>query len=118
MRTRLVPARRGKRLEAIALTATQQFYPELTQPLPSSRFYRAWQTKVPRVQPLQMILATELTLTGAVGSDLRVDYINQIGRTDAWMTLDTVTLTNGTQPYFDFTMFRQPARLYRLTPVP
>jgi hypothetical protein len=34
------------------------------------------------------------------------------------VTLDTVTLTNTTQLFFDVTMFRQPTRLYRLVPVP
>ncbi|MCX6916885.1 MAG: immunoglobulin domain-containing protein, partial [Verrucomicrobia bacterium] len=106
-------------LDAVTLTATPQFYPDLTHPLPSARFYRAWQTNVPSVQPvLEASLATELTLTGAIASKVRVDYINQYGPTDAWMTLDTVAMTNTTQPYFDFTMFRQPARLYRLVPVP
>ena len=106
-------------LGAVTMTTTQQFYPDLTDPLPSSRFYRAWQTNVPSAQPaLQMIQATALTLTGAIASNVRVDCIDQYGPTDAWVTLDTVTLTNATQPYFDFTMFRQPARLYRLRPVP
>ena len=49
---------------------------------------------------------------------MRIDWINQFGPTDAWVTLDTVALTNTTQPYFDFTMFRQPARLYRVVQVP
>ena len=106
-------------LDTVTLTATPQFYPDLTDPLPSARFYRAWQTNVPSVQPmLQMIQAAEITLTGAIASKVRVDYINQYGPTDAWMTLDTVAMTNSTQPYFDFTMFRQPARLYRIVLVP
>ena len=49
---------------------------------------------------------------------MRVDCINAIGPTDAWVTLDTVLLTNATQLYYDVTAFRQPARLYRLVPVP
>lgn len=113
------PGAYWQELDAVMLTASPQFYPDLTDPLPPYRFYRAWQTNVPSTQPeLQMSFATELTLTGAMGSNLRVDYINQFGPTDAWITLDTITLTNTTQAYFDFTMFRQPARLYRLVPVP
>jgi hypothetical protein len=42
----------------------------------------------------------------------------QLGPTDAWVTLDTVTLTNSPQLYFDLTMFRQPTRLYRLVAAP
>jgi hypothetical protein len=84
---------------------------------PPQRFYRAWQTNGP--QPaLDMSLATEIPLTGAIGSSVRIDYINALGPTDAWVTLDTVTLTNTTEPYFDVTMFRQPTRLYRLAPAP
>ena len=106
-------------LGAVTLASTQRCYADLTEPLPTSRFYRAWQTNVSGMAPaLQMILATELTLTGVIGGNMRVDYINQIGPTGAWVTLDNIALTNATQPYFDFTAFRQPARLYRLMPVP
>jgi hypothetical protein len=56
--------------------------------------------------------------TGAIGSSVRIDYINQFGPTNAWVTLDTVTLTSSPQLYFDLTMFRQPTRLYRLVAVP
>ena len=106
-------------VSAVTLSGPQQFYPDLTDPRPSSRFYRAWQANEPSSPPaLLALLATELTLTGAIGSQVRVDYINQFGPTDAWVTLDIVTLTNTTQAYFDYTMFRQPARLYRLVLVP
>ena len=106
-------------LDVVTLTNSPQVYVDLTDPSPPYRFYRAWQTNVPSVVPmLQMGLATEITLTGAISSNVRVDYINQYGPTDAWVMLDTVTLTNTTEPYFDFTMFHQPARLYRLVPVP
>ena len=49
---------------------------------------------------------------------MQIDYINQFGPTNAWVTLDMVTLTNSPQLYFDVTMFRQPARLYRLVGSP
>ena len=113
------PTASWQELGAVTLTSTQQRYPDLTDPLPSSRFYRAWQTSMQGLPPvLDLSLATELTLTGLIGSHMRVDYINQFGPTDAWVTLDTVSLTNTTQPYFDFSMFRQTARLYRLMLVP
>ena len=106
-------------LDVVTLTQTPQLYLDTSDPLPSCRFYRAWQTNAPSIKPsLQIGLATKLTLTGAVGSNMRIDYINQFGPTDAWVTLNTVTLTNATQPYFDFTMFHQPARLYRVVPAP
>jgi len=49
---------------------------------------------------------------------VRIDYINAIGPTNAWVTLDTVALTTWPQLYFDVTAFRQPTRLYRLVALP
>lgn len=113
------PTARWQALDTLTLSTTQQFYADLTSPLPSSRFYRAWQANVPGAAPvLRMSQATRLPLTGTVGSRLRVDCINQFGPTDAWVTLDTVTLTNTIQSYFDFSMFGQPPRLYRVAQVP
>ena len=57
-------------------------------------------------------------LAWAIGAKLRIAYINQFAPTDAWVILDTVTLTYTLQSYFDLTMWRQPPRLYRLVPVP
>jgi hypothetical protein len=106
-------------LGAVTLTNTPQLYLDLSDQMPPQRFYRAWQANVPSVLPaLSVGMAEEITLTGGVGSKVRVDYINQFGPIDAWVTLDTVTLTNTTQPYLDLGMWRQPARLYRLVPVP
>jgi hypothetical protein len=104
-------------LTNVTLGSGPQLCFDLSQPLPAQRFYRTWQTNGP--QPaLDMSQATEIPLPGAIGSSMRVDYINQFGPTDAWVTLDTVTLTNTPQLYFDLGMFRQPVRLYRLVPVP
>jgi uncharacterized delta-60 repeat protein len=106
-------------LETATLTSTQ-FVFDISSPMSSARFYRAWQTNVQSAKPsLQILgLVTKLTLTGSIGSNVRIDYIAQFGPTDAWVNLDTVTLTNTSQPYFDLTMLHQPARLYRLVPVP
>jgi hypothetical protein len=59
-----------------------------------------------------------ITLTGNIGSKVRLDYINQFGPIDAWVTLATVTLTNTSQLYFDASRIGQPARLWRIVPVP
>jgi hypothetical protein len=97
----------------VTLGSGPQLCFDLSQPLPAQRFYRAWQTT--GLQPtLNLSLATEIPLTGAIGSSVQIDYINQFGPTNAWMTLDTVTLTNSPQLYFDVTAFRQAPRLYRL----
>jgi hypothetical protein len=101
----------------VTLGSGPQLCFDLSQPLPAQRFYRTWQTNGP--QPvLDLSLATEIPLAGAIGSSVRIDSINAIGPTDAWVTMNTVLLTNTTQLYFDVTAFRQPTRLYRLVPVP
>lgn len=59
-----------------------------------------------------------VTLTGKVDDQIRVDGINQFGPTDAWFTLDTVTLTNTSQLYFDVSAAGQAPRLYRQEAIP
>jgi uncharacterized repeat protein (TIGR03803 family) len=101
----------------VTLGSGPQLCFDLSQPLPEQRFYRTWQTNGP--QPaLDLSMATEIPLAGAIGSSVRIDYINQFGPTDAWVTLDTVTLTNTSQLYFDTSAWGQPTRLYRLVPSP
>ena len=102
----------------VALSSGPQVCFDLSHPPPVQRSYRAWWTNGPQPPTLDMRLATEIPLTGAIGSSVRIDYINQFGPTDAWMTLDTVVLTNTTQLYFDVTMFRQSTRVYRLVAGP
>ncbi|HKI70483.1 MAG TPA: hypothetical protein VKA67_12905, partial [Verrucomicrobiae bacterium] len=84
------------------------------------RFYRVWQTGTPVVVPSLSLpaLIPAITLAGNIGDSLRVDYINAVGPTDAWVTLDTVTLTNTSQLYFDTSSIGQPRRLYRIVPEP
>jgi hypothetical protein len=56
----------------VTLTIAPQWCLDLSQPLPPQRFYRAWQTNGP--QPaLNMSLATEIPLAGAVGSSVQID---------------------------------------------
>jgi hypothetical protein len=57
-------------------------------------------------------------LTGTIGHSVRLDYINQFGPIDAWVTLATVPLTNTSQLYFDVSAHGQPPRLYRVVPLP
>jgi hypothetical protein len=113
----LVPAPAWSSLTNVTLGSGPQFCFDLSQPLPAQRFYRSWQTNGP--QPvLDMSMATEIALTGAIGSSVQIDYINVYGPTNAWVALDTVILTNTMQLYFDVTMFRRPTRLYRLVGSP
>ena len=105
-------------LAPVTLAATQQFYADLSAPLPPQRIFRTAQGFPGQPPRLQMNLATEITLTGAIGSQVRVDCINQFGPTNAWTTLNTVILTNTAQPYFDFGSYQMPARLYRVVAIP
>ena len=106
-------------LGVVSLTTSPQIYFDLSEPLPMERFYRAWQTGSPSVVPkLDLHMIPALTLTGSPDDKIRVDGINQFGPTDAWFPLDTVTLTNTSQFYFDVTAPGKPQRLYRLVPMP
>ena len=105
--------------DTVPLTTASQWYFDLRVPLAPQRFYRAWQTNVlspPSVQDVHLVPA--ITLTGAIGSSVRIDYINQFGPIDAWVTLATVTLISSPQLYFDTWAIGQPTRLYRLVQVP
>jgi hypothetical protein len=115
----LSPSSNWTTLGSVSLTSTSQFCPDLTTPLPPERFYRAWQTGTPGVVPsLNLNFVPAIMLTGKVGDSLHLDCINAIGPTNAWVTLATVTLTNTSQLYFDVSAPGQPARLYRIVPVP
>lgn len=114
----LDPGAAWTELGVVTLDGNPQTVLDLADPLPLSRFYRGWRTNTLGLRPFVGIKeATKLTLTGAIGSQVRVDYINVVGPADAWVTLDAVTLTNSPQPYFDVTAFGQPARLYRVVPL-
>jgi hypothetical protein len=106
-------------LGSISVTNTSQYYFDLTLPLPPQRFYRAWQTGIPSLMPsLDLHMIPAITLTGSIGNSVRLDYINKYGPIDAWVTLDTVTLTNTSQLYFDTSAPGKPPRLYRLLASP
>ena len=107
-------------LDTVTLVSPSQWYFDLSSPLPPQGFYRAWQTGTPVAPPSLNLLGIvpAITLTGSVGDSLRLDYINKFGPIDAWVTLTTVTLTNTSQLYFDTSVVAQPARLYRIVPLP
>lgn len=105
-------------VDSVLLTEDPQWYLPQTTPAHAQRFFRVWQSGVPSVPEVGVYLAPALALSGAIGSSLRVDYINQFGPIDAWVTLATVTLTNTPQLYFDTSSIGQPPRLWRIVPVP
>ena len=115
----LSPAPNWLTLDIVNLTNPPQYCVDASTTLLSQRFYRAWQMGTPSIVPsLSLTFVPAITLTGNIGDSMRLDCINQFGPTDAWMTLDTVTLTNTSQLYFDTSTVGQPARLYRIVPVP
>lgn len=106
-------------ISTVYFTNSPQYFFDLSSPPPSQRYYRASQIAPVSITPsLNLHLIPALTLTGSIGNQIRVDGINQIGPTDAWFTLATVTLTNTSQLFFDVSAPGQPQRLYRLVPVP
>jgi hypothetical protein len=106
-------------LDTVTLASTSQYYFDVSESLSPQRYYQAWQTGAPGMMPsLDLHVVPAITLTGPIVSAVRVEGINQFGPVDAWFTLDTVTLTNTSQLYFDVSVIGQPQRLYRLVPVP
>jgi hypothetical protein len=103
----------------MSLVSTSQFYFDVTVPLPPQRFYRtSASSNLSPPSALDLHLVPAITVTGNMGNSVQVDGINRYGPTDAWVTLDTVTLTNTSQLYFDTSAPGQPERLYRLVPTP
>jgi hypothetical protein len=114
----LAPGPLWTTFDHVPLTSVSQWYFDLSSPRPPKGFYRAWQSELASPSSLELHVVPAITLTGAIGSSLRVDYINQFGPTNAWFTLATVTLTNTTQLYFDTSAIGQSSRLWRIVPVP
>ncbi len=69
------------------------------------------------VAPIRGIVMP-ITLSGDVGSSWRIDYVNDLGPTNVWVPLATVTLTNTSQIYSDASALSQAQRFYRLVPLP
>ncbi len=115
----LSPATVWTTLGSVTITSSPLYWLDLDPPPPPRRFYRAWQTGAPGVIPsLEVHLIPAITVTGNPGDSFQVDYINQFGPIDAWLSLTTVTLTNSSQLYFDTSVIAQPPRLWRIVPVP
>jgi uncharacterized delta-60 repeat protein len=107
-------------LDTMTLTLPPQYWFDLSTPLPPQRFYRLSQTGTPAVLPSFKLafMVPAITVTGNIGNSFRLDYINAIGPTNAWVTLSTVALTNTSQLYFDVTAPGQPKRFYRVVQIP
>jgi hypothetical protein len=115
-----VPSSNWLLLDTVSLVSTSPLYFDINAPMAPERYHRSWQAGTPVGRPSLNLsgLVPAITFTGNIGDHLRLDYINQIGPIDAWVAVDTVTLTNTSQLYFDVTSIGQPPRLYRIVPVP
>jgi hypothetical protein len=69
------------------------------------------------VAPIRGIVMP-ITLSGDIGSSWRIDYVNDLGSTNNWVTLAMVTLTNTSQIYSDTTALGQAHRFYRVVQLP
>ncbi len=107
-------------LDAVVLVSSPELYFDVSIPLSTQRYYRVWQTGAASVLPALTLqgMVPAIILNESIGTSVRVDAIKQVGPTDAWFTLGTVTMTNTPQLYFDVAAPGQPPRLYRLVPVP
>ncbi len=74
-------------LSNMTLTSAPQCCFDFSQPRPVQRFYRAWEPNSPK-PTMDVGMATEVLLAGAMGSSVWIDYINQFGPTNAWQTFD------------------------------
>ncbi len=70
------------------------------------------------IPALDVRLVPAIGLYGDVGRSYRLDYINAVGPTNAWVALDTITITNTGQLYFDVSAVGKSARFYRLVQLP
>jgi len=106
-------------LAELTLSTVPAYYFDLSEPLPSQRYIRVRQLSPATTGPdCKIYLIPALRVIGLVGQSVRIDYINQLGPVNAWLTLDSVTLTNTSQLYFDISAPGQPPRLYRLVTLP
>lgn len=65
-----------------------------------------------------IFLTPTVVLGGEVGAQVRIDYINSIGPTNAWFLLATIQMTNNPQFFFDTSGVGQPVRYYRTVQLP
>jgi hypothetical protein len=114
----LGPAADWSGLDTIELTNTSQWYFDLFTTQSPQRFYRTYQPGPSEAPSMSCHMVPAITLTGAIGSSVRLDAVNQFGPTDAWAPVATVTLTNSSQVYFDVSAVGQPPRLWRVVRVP
>ena len=58
-----------------------------------------------------------ISIAGTIGAVYQLEYVNMLGPTNDWQLLETVTITNNPQYYFDVSAIGQPKRFYQLVQV-
>jgi len=102
--------------QSLVLTNARQWCFDLSN-FGSQRFYSTVQSSTYGPGPtLEIHMVPAITLTGGIGSQIELEYINQFGSTNVWVPIATVLLTNSSQLYFDTSAIGQPPRFYRAVP--
>jgi hypothetical protein len=63
-------------------------------------------------------MVPRVAIQGEIGYSYALQYVYLPAPTNAWQTIDTLTITNQPQYYYDLSGIRQPTRFYRLVQVP
>lgn len=72
-----------------------------------------------QVEPkLGINIVPMLTITGNPGERFEIQYSTDLGQTDPWKVLSTVSIYNQPVTYFDATAVDQPKRFYRMFKIP
>jgi hypothetical protein len=100
-------------LGSVILTNTAQLYLDPSAPSGGQRFYR----KIASAAPLGFVRVPMITVFGAVGDSVRLEYAESSAPDALWQPLTTFTLTNSFQTYLDDSP-ASPDRRYRAVAAP
>ena len=101
-------------LEAGIIASQPQFYHDGSAAGRAARFYRLVSSSAPSMLHAQAV--PRVRLVAEVNQDYVLEYRLASGPSNSWAFLDTVSVTNVPQFYYDDTAVGQSARLYRLIP--
>jgi len=63
---------------------------------------------------LGIVFVPRITLTADAGTTYRLEYLSSLGNTNDWRLVNTVTITNNPQYFYDDSAIGQVSRFYRL----
>lgn len=105
-------------METLTLQLPLTFCVDQRDPGSVQAYYRGWTAGLSDDSlALDLHFIPAISLTGTIGSRVRLEFIKAVGPTDAWEPLTSLTITNYPQMYFDTSSIDQPPRLYRIVPV-